>query len=104
MYINFINNKTRAVCEDIKTAQRKLGHDCARRLFQRLTEMRACENLKILHALPGPRCHPLIDNRQGQYAVDLTHPRRLIFLPKFEGEFDEKLVTDVEIIDITDYH
>lgn len=25
------------------------------------------------------RCHPLHNNRKGQYAVDLVHPYRLVF-------------------------
>ena len=25
------------------------------------------------------RCHPLLNNRKGQYAVDLVHPFRLVF-------------------------
>ena len=44
------------------------------------------------------RCHPLINNRKGQYAVDLVHPYRLVF---------EKQGTEIQIahiMEIVDYH
>jgi len=104
MYITFINDKIKKFCEDNKLARRKLGDRCAKLLFQRIAEIRASDNLSTLHLLPGPRCHSLSSNRNGQYAVDLEHPKRLVFLPIFDGELIEKLVTDVVIIEIIDYH
>jgi proteic killer suppression protein len=104
MYITFINSKIRKLCEDHKLAQRKLGEHMTKKLFQRIAEIRAAENLAVLKTLPAPRCHPLTNNRQGQYAVDLMHPKRLILLPICEGEFIEKLITDVVIVEIIDYH
>ena len=44
------------------------------------------------------RCHQLSMNREGQYAVDLVHPYRLIFEKVDAG------IQVVMIIEITDYH
>ena len=44
------------------------------------------------------RCHRLIKNRSGQYAVDLVHPYRLVF---------EKHGNEIQvayIMEIVDYH
>ena len=95
----------KTLCEDLSTAQRKHGPICAKKLFRRIDEIRASENLAVLKAVPWARCHALTNNRHGQYAVDLEHPKRLILEPKFEeGSFKDEQVTDVEIVDIIDYH
>jgi len=104
MYITFSNNKIRKICEDKKTATRKLGKQMSEKLFQRIAEMRASDNLAVLRSLPSPNCHPLIGNLLGCYAVYLVHPMRLIFVPSYEGEFKEESITEVVIKEIIDYH
>jgi Plasmid maintenance system killer protein len=44
------------------------------------------------------RCHPLTGDRKGQYAMDLSHPYRLVFKVKQES------IEIAEIIEIVDYH
>ena len=44
------------------------------------------------------RCHQLNGNREGQYALDLVHPYRLIFV-----KIDDQIQI-VKIIEIVDYH
>ena len=44
------------------------------------------------------RCHPLSNNRKGQYAVDLVHPYRLVF----EKHGNE--IQIAHIMEIVDYH
>lgn len=105
MYIRFINNKIRKVCETHSVAVRRLGLRNADLLVQRITEIEAADNLQILRALPAPRCHPLSGDRNGQYVVDLVHPKRLVFLPATElGQIIENLITEVIILEIVDYH
>jgi len=105
MYIRFINNKIRKVCETHSVAIKKLGLRNADLLVQRITEMEAADNLQVLRALPAPRCHLLLGDRNGQYAVDLIHPKRLVFLPVTElREIIENLITEVIILEIVDYH
>lgn len=104
MYIRFINDRIRKLCEDEKVARRKLGDKITMKLFQRVAEIRSADNLCVLRTLRATRCHPLHYDRKGQYAVDLIHPQRLVFLPEYDGIFDEKLVTDVVLIKVIDYH
>ena len=44
------------------------------------------------------RCHPLMQNRKGQYAVDLVHPYRSVF----EKNGNENQIAN--ILEIVDYH
>ena len=69
MDITYKNKKIEKVCTDAKMSDRTYG-----------------------------RCHPLTNNRKGQYAVDLVHPYRLVF----EKHGNEIQV--VHIMEIVDYH
>ena len=44
------------------------------------------------------RCHPLTNNRKGQYAVDMVHPYRMIF------EKHGNKIQVAHIMEIVDYH
>ncbi len=64
--------------------QKQLGPVMARKLQQRLMELKAAESLADISNLPPPRCHELINDRAGQFSVDLLHPYRLLFIPADE--------------------
>lgn len=91
--------------------QRQLGAAMAAKLALRIAELVAVENLADLALLPGPRCHQLIGDREGQLSLDLVHPMRLIIEPshdprpaKADGGLDWKGVTAVVIVEIADTH
>jgi len=88
----------------------KWGNACGKKVMQRLDDIKAAENLKILCTLPG-RCHALKGDRHGQWSLDLKHPLRLLFAPsnyplcKMEdGSLDLEKVTVVTIIEVEDTH
>jgi plasmid maintenance system killer protein len=90
---------------------RELGSAMAAKLAQRIMELVAVDSLADLALLPGPRCHELEADRDGQLSLDLVHPRRLIIEPtdnpaptKSDGGLDWTRVTAVAIIEITDTH
>lgn len=96
------------------TTERKLmrtyGPDAAKVLRRRLDQLKAAEDLAVLRALPG-RCHELREDRNGQLALDLRGPYRLIFEPAHDplptnegGGLDWKRVTAVRILEVEDYH
>lgn len=89
----------------------RFGKPLAERLQQRLAELKAAETLEDIRRLPSARCHELSQNRQGQLAVDVVHPKRLIFKPdhnpvpwKPDGGLDWSRVTRIRVIEIIDYH
>lgn len=70
----------------------------AAKIQQRIEEIRAALSVEMLIQFHIGRCHPLTGDRKGQYAMDLTHPYRLVFEKR-----NDRLVA-VEILEIVDYH
>lgn len=111
MEITFISRKLQKVCNSEKEMRARFGKPLAERLQQRLAELRAADTLDDIRRLPPARCHELSQNRKGQLAVDLVHPKRLIFEPdhnpvprKPDGGLDWSHVTRIRVIEIIDYH
>ena len=91
--------------------QKQLGDKMARKLRQRMAELKAADTIADISHLPPPRCHELTNNRAGQFSVDLEHPYRLLFIPANDpiplregGGIDLVRVTEIEIIEIEDTH
>ena len=83
----------------------------AKKVQQRLDDIEASPNLKILMQIPAANCHPLSGDMQGEWALDISGNHRMIFdinhdpVPqKDTGGVDTLEVTDIRIIDTTDYH
>ena len=111
MYIIFRSNQLNKICNDYRFSVRKLGKNTADKLFLRLTQIKASDNLDVLYTLPGARCHKLEGDRKVQFAVTLTEPFRLIFelagdssLFIEDGRINNELVAGVEIVEIGNYH
>ena len=99
------------LCSQKAVAQKKLGAIMARKLQQRMMELKAAETLTDISRLPPARCHELKGDRKGQLSIDLEHPYRLLFVPaenpipeKESGGLDWAQVTEIEIIGIVGTH
>ena len=75
-----------------------------------MSDLEAAESLDHMRMLPG-RLHQLTGNLKGVYSLDLEHPLRLLIKPDHDppkvlpgGGVDEKAVTAIRIVDITDTH
>ena len=111
MLIYFRTKKLQKTCSQERVMVKDLGAGMARKLKQRLAELKAAEALADISHLPPPRCHELTGNCAGQFSVDLEHPYRLLFLPaddpipyREDGGIDLLLVREIEIIKIEDTH
>ncbi|HJF86363.1 MAG TPA: type II toxin-antitoxin system RelE/ParE family toxin [Companilactobacillus farciminis] len=98
MKILFGNKKIERICTQNDFALRKFGLDMSEKIEQRISELMSFETVNQLIYFSVGRCHPLQGKRKGQYAMDLVHPYRLIFVKK------ESKVEIVQIIEIVDYH
>ena len=98
MDITYKNNKIKKVCTDAKAAERIYGRETADKIHQRIDEIGAADTVEMMIGFRIGRCHPLTQNRKGQYAVDLVHPYRLVF-EKNGGE-----IQIANILEIVDYH
>ena len=70
----------------------------AGKIHQRIDEITAADTVEMMMQFHIGRCHPLAQNRKGQYAMDLIHPYRLVF----ERYGDEIQIAN--ILEIVDYH
>lgn len=103
--------KVAKICNQEKEMRAKLGDRNAELLKRRLAELKASDALEDFRKLPAARCHELKGDRKGELAIDLVHPKRLIFIPDHEpiptkpdGGLDWSAVTSVLITEIVDYH
>ncbi len=98
MDITYRNRKMEKVCTDAKTAEKTYGREMADKIHQRIDEITAADTVEMMIKYHIGRCHPLAQNRKGQYAVDLVHPYRLVF------EKNGNEIQIVNILEIVDYH
>lgn len=110
MIIVFQDKSFQNECNDFKLLRKHQGALRAKKIQQRLDDLRAADILEDMKTLPG-RCHELKGDRHGQLSLDLDHPWRLIFTPadnppecKPDGGIDWTHVRVIEIIGIEDTH
>lgn len=109
MEIDFKTHKLQKQCNQDKAMLKEHGEIRAKKLRQRLDDLKAAPNLFVMRNLPG-RCHELKGDKKGQLALDLDQPYRLIFEPVGEniytadGGLDWSAVTSIRILSIEDYH
>jgi proteic killer suppression protein len=109
MDILFRTRKLQKQCSDDKEAVKAFGKIRAKRVRQRLDDIRAAANLEVMRSLPG-RLHALSADREGQLSLDLDGPYRLILEPVLEDtatSADPPRWSDIQcvrILEITDTH
>ncbi|MFH2218568.1 MAG: killer suppression protein [Pseudomonadota bacterium] len=111
MVIYFRTKRLQKICNNTNEAIKKLGPKMARKLQQRLMELKAAFCLADISKVPPPRCHSLSGDRDGQLSVDLEHPYRLLFIPADDpipvtqdGGLDWSNITEIEIVEVIDTH
>lgn len=110
MDISFGSAKFQDQCNNQKLLVKHHGTLRAKRIKQRLDDLRAATILEEMRQLPG-RCHELRGDRSGQLSLDLDHPYRLVFEPanhpiprKPDGGLDWTRITAIVIIGVEDTH
>jgi plasmid maintenance system killer protein len=96
-------------CASEKELRKKCGMVRAKKIQQRIKDLKAAGTLADMKHLPG-RCHELKENLAGLLSLDLDHPYRLLFRPVSGGDpgpgggLDWSTVTAVAILSVTDTH
>ncbi|WP_276483480.1 type II toxin-antitoxin system RelE/ParE family toxin [Paraflavitalea pollutisoli] len=110
MDITFGDKKLEGYAENNKKCIQGMGKKRAELFMKRLNALHNALTLEDVRHLPG-RFHELTNNRKGQWACDLDHPYRLIFVPherpipiNDHGQFIWVEIKGVEIVEIADYH
>jgi proteic killer suppression protein len=86
------------VCTIVCEAEKKYNYQMAYKIHKCIDIIKAASTVEELLQFHLGRCHLLKGDRQGQYAMHLVQPYRLIFEKK-EGE-----IQIVNVIEIVDYH
>ena len=79
MKVTYKNKKLEAICENYSKAVKAYGEDIASKIHLRIDQIKSSESVEFMMAYSVGRCHKLKHDRAGTYAVDLTHPHRLVF-------------------------
>lgn len=79
-------------------AEKNYNSVMAKKIHQRIDEIRAAATVEEMVQLQIGRCHALKGNRSGQYALDLVHHYRLII--RILGSE----IQIANIIEVVDYH
>lgn len=111
MDILFRTSKLRKQLTKDKKRRKTYGTQCAKKIKQRLDDLRAATCLEdVRPPFPG-RCHELKGDLKGCLAMDAKHPYRIVFEPahrpvptKDDGGLNWSEVTAITIVDIEDYH
>ncbi len=98
LHIIYKTRKIEKICTSAYEAEKRYSREMAEKIHMRMDQIRAAESVDEMQHFQIGRCHPLKGERQGQYAVDLVHPYRLVF-EKIEDE-----IQIANIMEIVDYH
>lgn len=104
--IEIINPKVNKIINNNEKLIKKVGLQLAKRIKQRINEMKATPNFKdYLDYGPG-KPHPLSSDLDDLYGVSLTHNVRLIIEPLTEKRDNDSLTEckSINIKGVMDYH
>lgn len=109
MELTYKNDKLRNICEDSnynKELVKKYGVEVAKKLPQRIKELKSFETLADVPVTPPFRRHKLTGNRNNQFAVNITGQYRLIFSQKEHNILIEDLrkIKRIEIMEVSKHY
>ena len=111
MDIDFARPRLKKMFNSEKALKRAYGSRMTRTIAMRMAVLGNAPTLSKVPVTKPDRRHQLEGRRAGQYAVDLVHPKRLVFEPnhdpmprKQDGGIDTDQVTAITVIQVTDYH
>ena len=110
MEISYRTNKLEKQLTNPRDLARTFGQ-LAKKINQRLSELKAAESLSTMRFIPAARCHELTGARKGELAVNISPNYRMIFEPnhnplpkKADGGLLWESITKIQINQIEDYH
>ncbi|NDV42060.1 type II toxin-antitoxin system RelE/ParE family toxin [Flagellimonas sediminis] len=110
MEISYKTNKLEKQLTNSRELAKTFGQ-LARKINQRLGELKSAETLAIMRLIPAARCHELSGSNKGELAVDVSPNYRMIFQPnhdplpkKEDGGLHWESITRIQINLIEDYH
>ncbi|MBO5143664.1 MAG: plasmid maintenance system killer protein [Clostridia bacterium] len=104
MIVHFSNGKLEKKLCNIRLLKKYYSNDY-QKISNRLSEMRAANNLSEIPEVPPPRRHKLSNNLKDCWGIDYSKNDRIIIRPCGEYDINDlTTITEIEIIDLEDYH
>lgn len=104
MKVVFRNDKLQKGYEDYRKLTQRYGTEQSKKIIARLNELISAKNLYDISKLPQARLHQLTGKYEGSLAVDLKQPYRLILQPLNGTLTNLESITEIKVIEVTDYH
>lgn len=112
MEVEAADKKIQKILENQSKLCIKYGADMAKKILQRIAELKAAENLEVVCKFKHLGCHQLQGDRKGQWAITLKNNYRMILIEATgrlsylqDGSIDLTRITAVTIKELcTDYH
>ncbi|MBQ7891032.1 MAG: type II toxin-antitoxin system RelE/ParE family toxin [Erysipelotrichaceae bacterium] len=98
--IEYRNKKVEDLCTNYKKARKELNSIVAEKLHALINLIESADTLQDIAQMKQYHLHPLLGNREGQYALDIagrTSSYRLIIIPLDENghEWKEKNLSSI---------
>lgn len=110
MEITYKNKKLKKKLTDDTEMIKSFGK-IAKKVKQRITQLKSADNLDVISKIPPLRLHPYKGNRQGTWSIDIQENWRICFetneepIPKLkDGSVDLKNILNIKIISVEDPH
>lgn len=109
MELTYKNEKLQNICENSKYNKelvKKYGIEVAKKLPQRIKELKAFNSLNDVPTNPPFRRHKLTGDRDNQFAISITNQYRLIFRQKENNIIIEDLrkIKEIEIMEVSKHY
>lgn len=104
MLITYSSKKLEKILTDTRLIKKYYSNDYPK-IINRLSEIKAANNLAEIPECPPPRRHKLSGNMKECWGIDYSKNDRFIIKPV--GEFninDLSSICEIEIVDLEDYH
>lgn len=110
MDLSYKNNKLKLSLTTDKGLAKHYG-SLAKKIKQRISELKSADNLEVVSKLPALRLHPHIGKGKGYWSIDIQQNWRILFtinqdpVPTLEdGGVDLKAITIIQIESVKDPH
>lgn len=106
MEINYSDRKQEKILTDMRLLQKYYSNHHGK-IANRLSELRAANNLAEIPNVPPPRRHKLTDerNRKNCWGIDYSRNFRIVIQPTGDYDINNlESITQIIILSLEDYH
>lgn len=104
MVIHYSSNKEEKILTNERLIKKYYGNDFLR-IANRLSEIRAVNNLSEIPEVPPPRRHKLKGDLHNCWGIDYSKNFRIIVEPYGEYDVNDlKTIVQIKIVSLEDYH